>query len=143
MGSGKEGNNGKEQKEGGRLFSEEQGQEEAEKPCLDIHVIRKIQKPFDFKNTKQLYRFDSKDPDFQRRSGQRSGDPRSPNSCLNWAVPKTPEPGQSGEKLPLCTDFNLLIFWNLGRGCHMHPLGSQGATVSGSPSLQTHGRVTL
>lgn len=75
------------------------GRKGAEKSCLDIHVIRKIQKPFDFKNTEQLYRFDLKDPDFQRRSRQRSGDLRSPKSCLHLAVPKTQEPGQLWRKV--------------------------------------------
>lgn len=45
-----------------------------------------------------------------------------------------------GEKLPFCIDFNLT--WNLGLVggdmSHMHPLGSQGITISG-----WHGRVSL
>lgn len=49
MGRGKEGNSGKEQKEDVRVLSEEQGQERGWGALYDIHVIRKIQKPFDFK----------------------------------------------------------------------------------------------
>ena len=39
----------KNRKRMGDFSVKNRGRKEAEKPCLDIHVIRKIQKPFDFK----------------------------------------------------------------------------------------------